>query len=132
MASRAERIDRTLPEILQGIAGNIQEIFRSEIRLAKVEGKDELNKAKRPAGLIGTGACLSLYGGGFVLLAAVFGLATIVATWMAALIVGVPLVVLGAIFISTGKKQMRLVNAIPPKTAESLKENMEWAKRQIR
>jgi hypothetical protein len=54
-----------------------------------------------------------------------------VATWMAALIVGVPLVVLGAIFISTGKKQMRLVNAIPPKTAESLKENMEWAKRQI-
>jgi len=132
MASHAERSERTLPEVLQGIVGNIQEIIRSEARLAKTEFREELNKAKGPTGMIGAGVYLSLYAGGFILLAAVYGLATKMAIWMAALIVGIALAVFAAIFIGAGTKKLKQVNAVPPKTAESLKENMEWAKRQIR
>ena len=131
-SERNERGERTLPEVLQGIVGNVQEIIRSEVRLAKTEVKEEVEKAKQPAGLIGAGLFLSLYAVGFILLAIVYGLAFVMAAWMAALIVGLALAVFAAIFISAGKKKMKQVNAVPQRTAESLKENMEWAKRQIR
>ena len=132
MASHAEHSERTLPEVLQGIGGNIQEIVRLEVRLAKTEVREELNKAKGPTGMIGAGVYLSLYAGGFILLAAVYGLAAVMAIWMAALIVGIALAAFAAIFISAGKNKLKHVNAVPKRTAESLKENVEWAKVQIK
>jgi VIT1/CCC1 family predicted Fe2+/Mn2+ transporter len=124
--------ERSLPEVLQGIVGNIEEIIRSEVQLAKTEVKDELSKASRPAGMMGAGFVLSLYAGGFMLLAAVYGLTYVMAAWMAALIVGVVLAIAATLFISVGKKNLKLVNAVPQRTAETMRENMEWAKKQIR
>lgn len=132
MGRHAEHSERSLPEVLQGIGGNIQEIVRLEIRLAKTEVREELNKAKGPTAMIGAGVYLSLYAGGFILLAAVYGLAAIMAIWMAALIVGVALAAFAAIFISAGKNKLKHVNAVPKRTAESLKENVEWAKVHIK
>ena len=79
---------RSVPELLQNIVNNLQEIIRSEFRLAKTEFKDEAGKAAKPAATFGTGLVLSFYGIGFLLLAAVYGLSTIMAGWMAALLVG--------------------------------------------
>ncbi len=124
--------DRTLPELLQRIAGNIEEIIRSEFQLAKTEIKEEASKASKPAALIGAGAVLVLYAGGFVLLAIVYALGTIMASWLAALIVGAALAVFGMAFISTAKNKLKQVNAVPKRTAETLREDVEWAKKQIR
>lgn len=132
MASHAVGIERTLPEVLQRIARNIQEIIRAEVRLAKAETAEELKKAKGPAGLIGAGVYIGLYAGAGFLLAAIYGLSTIMATWLAALIVGVVLAVFAAIFINTGAKHLKDVRAVPRRTAETMKENVEWAKTRIR
>jgi Putative Actinobacterial Holin-X, holin superfamily III len=40
--------------------------------------------------------------------------------------------VLGIAFVSAGKNKMKQVNAVPKRTAETLKENVEWAKQQIK
>lgn len=124
--------DRTLPELLHGIAGNIEEIIRSEFQLAKTEIKEEASKARKPVALIGAGVVLALYAGGFVLLAIVYALGTIMASWLAALIVGAALAVFGMAFISTAKNKLKQVNMVPKRTAETLKEDVEWAKKQIR
>ena len=56
--------DRTFSEVLQNIIGNVQNIIRSEIRLAKTEVKEETTKAARATGIVAAGAVLALYSAG--------------------------------------------------------------------
>src|SRR5258708_36549000 len=64
MAMQNLQNGRSMTEVLQDIVGNIQEIFRSEFRLAKVEIHEETAKALRSAVPLGIGALLALYGYG--------------------------------------------------------------------
>jgi len=52
---------RTMSEVLQDIVANIQEIVRSEFRLAKVEIHEETTKAVRSSIPLVIGVLLSLY-----------------------------------------------------------------------
>ena len=122
---------RSMPEVLQDIVGNVQEIIKSEMRLAKAEIHDKVSRATGPAVRLAVGSAFGLYALGFLLFTAVMGLATIVATWMAALIVGVTLAVLAAALMGSAIARLKRVNAVPEKTVESLKENVQWAKDQI-
>ena len=123
---------RSVPDLLQSIINNLQEIIRSEFRLAKTEFTNEAGKAAKPAATFGTGLVLSFYGIGFLLLAAVYGLSTIMAGWMAALLVGAILTVIAiATLISSGKK-LKQINLSPDKTIQNLEENVQWAKQQVK
>jgi uncharacterized membrane protein YqjE len=79
---------RSVPEVLQDIVGNIEEIIRSEFRLAKAEVKEEASHAAPPLKMMVVGAAIGFYALGFLIFTLVMGLATMVATWLAALIVG--------------------------------------------
>jgi len=61
----------------------------------------------------------------------VMGLATVVATWLAALIVGAVLGVIALVLITTASKRLKHVN-VPERTIETMKENVQWAKNQIK
>ena len=123
---------RSVPEVLQDIVGNLQEIVRSEFRLAKTEIKEEAAKAAKPAATFGVGLVMGFYGIGFLLLASVYGLSTVMAGWLAALLVGTILAIVAiALLISSGKKLKR-VNPTPDKTMRSLEENLQWAKHPIK
>jgi uncharacterized membrane protein YqjE len=122
---------RSMTEVLQDIVGNIQEIFRSEFRLAKVEIHEETAKALRSAVPLGIGALLALYAFGFLLLAIVHALSTVMDAWLASLIVGVTVLITSMVLVSIGRKRFKQVKA-PEKTIETVKENVQWAKHQIR
>lgn len=128
----APQMQRSVPEVLQDIIGNFEQIIRSEFRLAKTEMKEDAAKTAGPGATLGAGFLLALYGVGFLLLAAVYGLATVIAAWQAAAIVGVVLAVTGFALVGFGKKGLRRVNASPDKTIRSLEENVQWVKNQIR
>ena len=124
--------ERTVPEVLQNIGANIQEIVRSEFRLAKTEVEEAATKAKGAAVSLGIGAVLTFYALGFILLAAVSALSIVIAFWMAALVVGIVLAVLGSTFMSSGRKKLKHVHPVPERATETLKENVQWAKNQIK
>jgi hypothetical protein len=124
--------ERTLPEVMNHIVGNIQEIIGAEFQLAKTEIKEEISKASAPAATFGAGLVISFFALGFLLLAAVYALSIVIAAWLAALLVGVTLTAAGIALISSGAKKLKEVNVLPEKTADSLKENMQWAKNQIK
>ncbi len=126
------QMQRTFPEVLQDIAGNLQEIIRSEFRLAKTEIKEEAARAAKPVASFGAGLALGFYGVGFLLLAAVYGLSTVMAGWMAALLVGAVLAVVAAAILTSSGKQLKRVNPVPDKTIRSLEENVQWAKHQVK
>ena len=123
---------RTMGDVLQDIVGNIQEIFRSEFRLAKVEIQEETRKAIRSSVPLAIGVVLSLYAIGFLLLAAAHALATVVDPWLATLIVGVVVLLISVVLVSIGRKRIKQVKVVPERTVDTVKENVQWAKHQIR
>ena len=132
MAVQNVQNGRSLAEVLQDIVANIQEIFRSEFRLAKAEINEETAKAVRSSVPLVIGVLLSLYALGFLLLAIVHGLSTVIQPWLAALIVGVAVLVVAIALISAGRKRFKQVRVVPEKTIGTMKENVQWAKSQIR
>ena len=132
MAVQNMQNGRSMGEVLRDIVGNIQDIFRSEFLLAKAEIQEETAKAVRTGIPLVIGGLLSLYALGFVLLAIVHGLSTVMEAWLAALIVGVGVLVVSMALIAAGRKRLKQVKVVPEKTIETVKENVQWAKSQIR
>ena len=122
---------RSIPDVVRDILGNLQEIVRSEFRLAKIEIREEVSKAAQASTSLGAGLMLTFYAIGFLLLAGVYALSIVVATWLAALIVGIAVGVLALILVQQGKKKLASVRP-PAETIDSVKENVQWAKNQAR
>jgi uncharacterized membrane protein YqjE len=122
---------RPISELFGNIVANIQEIIRSEVRLAKVEVREEATKAASSFKVLGIGLFLGLYALGFLLLAAMFALALVMEFWQAALIVGGGMALIAAVLVSAGLKRLQHVHQ-PQKTIETIKENVQWAKHQIK
>ena len=123
---------RSISNILEDIVANVQTIIRSEVRLAKTEMQEEGIKAGKASGIAVSGGLLALYALGFLLLACVYALEIAVAPWLAALIVTVVVGIIAAVLINVGMKRMKRVDPRPDKTIHSIKENLEWAKNQVR
>lgn len=128
----APPIHRSIPEVLQDIVGNIQEIVRSEFRLAKAELKEEASRASKPVATFGIGVVFGFYGIGFLLLSLVYWLTTLMAVWLAALLVGAGLAIVAIALMSSSGKKLKRVNPTPDKTIRSLEENVLWTKHPIK
>ena len=62
------RADRSVADLLKGLVGNVQDIIRSEVKLARAEIGEEVSKASSAGRSFGLAAVLGLYAGGFVLI----------------------------------------------------------------
>jgi uncharacterized membrane protein YqjE len=107
-----------MADVLKDIVGNLQQIIRAEIRLATVEVREEMAKAKKATILIIVGAVFGTLALGLLLLAAVYLLSAAVQPWLGAL-------------AAVGARQMKLIS-LPPRTVISVQENIQWAKAQAR
>ena len=120
--------DRPLSNIFQDVIRNLQEIIRSEVRLAKTEIKEEVLKTRKAVVLLSAGACIALYAVGFLLLTIVYALENVLPAWLAGLIVAIALGAGAAILIGVGRTRLSQVEPKPDKTIQTMKENIEWAK----
>ena len=122
--------NRSLGEIVGDIASDLSQLVRQEMDLAKTELKQEISRAGKGAGMLGgaglAGWMLLL----FLSLALMFLLDSWMATGWAALIVGALWGVVAAVLATTGKKAIQEANPQLPKTQQSLKEDVQWARQQ--
>ncbi|HSU60863.1 MAG TPA: phage holin family protein [Bryobacteraceae bacterium] len=123
---------RSITDVLQDIVANIQTIIRSEVRLARTEVTEELTKGGRASGMLASGAISALFTIWLLLLTILFALATVMPFWAAALLLFVVMAAVTAVLLSSGKKRLKSVHAIPEKTVETMKENIEWMKSQTK
>jgi len=122
---------RPIAEILQDVIGDLQEIIRSELRLAKAETRDEVSKAAKSSGIVASGIVLGFYALGFLFLTTMFGLEVALAPWLSALIVALALTALTTVLVILGRSRMKQIH-IPEETVRTLKENMQCVKRQAK
>jgi len=123
---------RSFTAVLHDITSDIRDIVRLEVRLARTEVRDEAGKAAAAGAMLGVGAACGLFGLLFTLLAAVYGLALVLPLWAAALLVGMVLAVAAAVMVRLGLARWRRVDPVPDKTIRSVKEQVGWAKPQLR
>lgn len=116
----------SLGELLRQLAGNISELLRSEVELAKKEMLDKLKIFRAAAIVMAVGALLGILGLFMLSAAAFIGLAAYLGYGMSALALGILLVVVGAILVFSAFQKFRTTSLKPQQTIETLKENREW------
>ena len=123
MQERAGAGGRSITDVLVDIGRNIQEILRSEIRLAQSEVRERLQAAGALVAIGVVGGLLSAF---FLLLTLLYGLRLFMPPWAASLCIAVAVGLVAAIALKIGLG--RLTMRPRRKSAESLKENGQWAR----
>jgi len=122
--------ERPMAEVFRDIIGNVQEMVRSEMRLALVEIREEASKTARAGAMLAIGGVLAMIAGVFLLVCLAQVLDLIMPDWAAALIVALAMGIPAMILITKGRDRLRM--PVPEKTIENVKENVEWMKNQTK
>lgn len=122
----------SLGELFASLARDTSNLVRQEVQLAKTEMTQKVTGLGRDAGMIGAGGAVA-YAGLLTLIAAiVLGLGELIPLWLSALIVGLVVVAIGYFLIQRGRNGLSQADLTPRQTIETLKEDTEWAKDQIK
>jgi apolipoprotein N-acyltransferase len=106
---------------------------RQELELAKAEMQQKGKRAGVGIGLIGGGGVLALAAVGALTATLILGLAEWMEAWLAALIVTVVYAVGAAVLALQGKEKVgEAAPPVPEETIETVKEDVQWAKSQVR
>jgi hypothetical protein len=120
---------RSLFKLIGDLPGYLVDLLRSELERLKAELVGKLKEIGIGVGLIAAGALLAFFAFGVLLAAAVLGIATALPAWLAALIVGVGLLLITAILVLIGVSLLkRGTPPVPTETIESVKQDVNAIK----
>ncbi len=127
------RDDRSLGELFAELARETSTLVRQEVQLARVELTQQATRIGRDVGALLAGGAV-VYAGFLALIAAVILLLGDLGIpwWLAALLVGVVVAGVGAILVARSLAALKRVDMVPRRTVETLKEDREWAKEQVK
>lgn len=123
---------RSTPELVKDIVAGTQTLVRQEVELAKLELMEGAAAAGVAAGTGGAAGVVGLYVLGFLGLAGGFGLAEVVATWLAFLIVAGIYLLLMIVLLLIARSRAKAAPAGPEKARQRIQEDIAWAKRLTR
>jgi len=123
---------RALGEEFAGIADDMRRLARMEVELAKAEMREQIQLVTRVAiyGAIAAVLALLMLGFLFLTLRDLFDLW--MPTWTASLITTAVALVLAAIVGWVAYRRAKQISVVPQKTMSSVKEDVRWAKDQLR
>lgn len=125
------REEPPLSELLGRLSDQAQHLIRQEFRLAQAEMTQKATRAGRNVAIAGVGAMFAMAAFYAVVAALILVLANYMDTWLAALLVGVALAVVGGLLIKYGVDQLRDIDPAPRQTIDSVRESKEWLTEQI-
>jgi hypothetical protein len=120
--------DASLGELFSEITTDLSTLIRQEIELAKAEVKTEAVKAGKGAGMLGGAGFAAYMLIVFGSLSLALAIGSQIGYGWGALIVAVLWAVIGAVLAVSGRHQLRSVNPKPELTAETIKEDAQWAR----
>lgn len=123
--------DASLGELIGKVTQDFSQLVSTQVELAKVEIKEEISQAGKGAGLLGGGAACAYMAVVLLSFAAAWGLDAIMPTGFAFLIVGAVYAIAAAVLLPKGKDKLSSVNPVPERTAETVKEDVQWARNQM-
>jgi len=125
--------ERSLGELFSELSRETAALVRQEVALAKTELSEKVSRLGRSAGLIGVGGVLGHAGVLTLIAAIVIILANAgLPLWASALLVAVLLLVTSYVLTQQGLTGLKREPLKPAETIDTLKENAQWAKGQLK
>jgi hypothetical protein len=121
-------------ELVSGIVRDATDIISKEMMAARLEMRDELNKVKSMAVLIGIGAVALMIGGILLALTLVYLLQELseLDLWICYAIIGGLISGVGLIALLMGKQRAAATNLVPNESIENAKEDARWITRNVK
>ena len=116
-------------ELVSRLSTEMSSLMRGELELARLELTEKAKHTGKGAGAFGAAGLVALYGVGVLIAAAILALALVLDAWLAAVLVGVVLLVIAGGIALFGKKQVSEGTPMKPERAtENLKRDVETVK----
>ena len=130
---QASKDDRSLGELFAELAREMTTLVSQEVQLAKTEMSQKASRMAKDIGFLVVGGAV-VYAGFLAIMAAVIILLATagVPWWLSALLVGLVVAGVGYFLIQKGRQALAREDLTPRQTLETLKEDTQWAKEQIR
>jgi hypothetical protein len=122
---------RSAGDLLRQLLADVTVLLRKELALAASEVGQSIDEAKNGAQSMIMGGAVLYAGVLFLLGAATLYLATMMDAWLAALLVGAAVTIIGIIMVSAGKKRMSARTLTPERTMASLRKDQHAVERQL-
>jgi len=127
-----QREERSLGELFAELARETRTLVRPEVALARPELPQKATQVGRDSGKTGVGGAIAYAGFLAIVAALILGLGQLLPLWLSALIVGLVVAGVGYAVLQSGLSALRRANLAPQETIETLKEDAEWAKDQVK
>ena len=121
--------DASIGQLLRQLMHEGAALVTNEVALAKSEARDTMEQTRKGAMAVSAGGLVAFSGFVILLLAAVYGLSTVMAPWAAALVVGAVVTAIGAVMVSAGKRKFSAEALRPHHTMNSLHKDREAIRR---
>jgi xanthine/uracil permease len=140
LSERSERKDeRSIGQLLRELTNESRTLLKQEVDLAKTEMSEKASRVGTNLGSVAVGGAVAFLGAIALLLAAVYGLTSIlnklmslgIAVWLAPFIIGAVLAVVGYSLIKKALETLKRESITPQRTTQSLQENKAWLKQKI-
>ena len=130
---QAQKDERTLGELFAELSRETSTLVRQEVALAKTELSEKAARVGRDVGFVAMGGALAYAGLLTIVAALVIILANVgLPWWAAALLVGVVVLGVGYAFTRSGLAALGREQMVPRQTVDTMKENAQWAKSQMK
>src|SRR3954451_3056599 len=129
----ANRDERSLGELFAELSRETAALVRQEVALAKTELSEKAARLGRSASMVGVGGALG-HAGLLTLIAAVVIIldSAGLPLWASALLVAVVLLVISYVLTQRGLTGLKGERLKPAETIDTMKENAQWAKGQLK
>jgi uncharacterized membrane protein YqjE len=125
--------ERSIGELLRQLSEQTTRLVHQELELAKAELQQKGKQAGAGAGMFGGAGALGLAALGALTACFILALNAIMPAWLAALIVAVIYGAIAAFLALRGRDKVKQATPlVPEQTIETVKEDVEWAKTQMR
>ncbi len=125
--------ERSLGELFSDLVRDMGTLVSQELALARTEMTEKASQVGKDIAFLAVGGMVA-YAGLLAIIAAVIALlaANGVPLWLSALIVGLVVAGIGYVLVQRGLTALKSQELAPRQTIESLKEDTQWAKEQVR
>jgi len=130
--AQAPRDERSLGELFGELTREITTLVRQEATLAKTEITQKVSLVGKDLAMLAAGGAVAYAGLLAIVAAVIIGLANAgLPWWAAALLVGIVVAGTGGFLVQRGIDALRHEDLAPRETVETIKEDTQWARRQI-
>ncbi|MCB2054792.1 MAG: phage holin family protein [Geminicoccaceae bacterium] len=124
--------DRPVGTLLRDLSRDVSDLVRQEMALAKAETSEKINQVTMAAASMIGGVVLAHAALLVLLLALVAALSEVMEPWLASLIVGVVVAVIGYALVRKGQNDLSASRLAPSRTAANLQKDANLAKEHVR